>query len=197
MTPETGTSAPATPVLETKRLHLRPLELADAEVLQTCFPQWEVVKYLGSHVPWPYPADGALTYVRDIALPAMRAGTEWNWTIRPKSDPGTLIGVIGLMNQPDNNRGFWLLPEWRAQGMMSEAVEAVTDFWFEILGQPVLRVPKAVANAGSRRISERTSMRVIATGEKDYVSGRLPMELWEITREEWRARRRAATSSPS
>ncbi|WP_193184420.1 GNAT family N-acetyltransferase [Nisaea sediminum] len=197
MTGKIAAAAPATPALETERLQLGPLELADAEVLQRCFPQWEIVKYLGSHVPWPYPADGALTYVRDIALPAMRAGTEWNWTIRPKSDPGTLIGVIGLMDQPDNNRGFWLLPEWRGKGIMSEAVEAVTDFWFETLGRSVLRVPKAVANEGSRRISERTSMRVIATGEKDYVSGRLPMELWEITREEWRARRRTAIWFPS
>ncbi|UUX51954.1 GNAT family N-acetyltransferase [Nisaea acidiphila] len=192
MTETSETAAPVTPALETERLLLRPLELADADVLQKLFPQWEIVRYLGSHVPWPYPHDGALFYVRDIALPAMRAGTEWNWTLRPKSEPGTLIGVIGLMSQPDNNRGFWLLPEWRGRGMMSEAVEAVTEFWFETLKQPVLRVPKAIANKGSRRISERTGMRVIATGEKDYVSGRLPMELWEITREEWQARRGTA-----
>jgi ribosomal-protein-alanine N-acetyltransferase len=29
-------------------------------------------------------------------------------------------------------------------------------------------------------------MRVIATLERDYVCGRLPAELWEITAEEWR-----------
>jgi hypothetical protein len=32
-------------------------------------------------------------------------------------------------------------------------------------------------------------MRVIATVERDYVCGRLPAEIWEITAEEWRARR--------
>jgi RimJ/RimL family protein N-acetyltransferase len=47
-------------------------------------------------------------------------------------------------------------------------------------------VPKAVANAGSRRISEKQGMRVIATEDRDYVSGRLPSEIWEITAEEWR-----------
>jgi hypothetical protein len=30
--------------------------------------------------------------------------------------------------------------------------------------------------------------------EKDYVSGRLPSEIWEITAEEWRARK--ARNSP-
>ena len=31
-------------------------------------------------------------------------------------------------------------------------------------------------------------MRVIATGEREYVCGRLPMEVWEISREEWLTR---------
>jgi hypothetical protein len=30
-------------------------------------------------------------------------------------------------------------------------------------------------------------MRLVGTREKDYVSGRLPSEIWEITAEEWRA----------
>ena len=73
---------------------------------------------------------------------------------------------------------------------MSEACSAVTEFWFETLQRPVLRVPKAVANVASRRISERSGMRIVETEERDYVSGRLPSELWEITREEWRSRPR-------
>jgi RimJ/RimL family protein N-acetyltransferase len=74
---------------------------------------------------------------------------------------------------------------------MTEACDAVTDYWFEVLKFPVLRVPKAIANAASRRISEKQGMRVIATEDRDYVSGRLPSEVWEITAEEWRRRRKA------
>jgi hypothetical protein len=29
-------------------------------------------------------------------------------------------------------------------------------------------------------------MRLVGHGEKDYVSGHLPSEIWEITAEEWR-----------
>ena len=50
-----------TPALCTERLLLRPLELADADAIQQLFPQWEVVRYLNALVPWPYPADGALS----------------------------------------------------------------------------------------------------------------------------------------
>jgi RimJ/RimL family protein N-acetyltransferase len=77
---------------------------------------------------------------------------------------------------------------------MTEACDAVTKYWFEVLRFPVLRVPKAIANVASRRISERQGMRVIATEERGYVSGRLPTEIWEITAEEWNARKRAKRS---
>lgn len=52
----------------------------------------------------------------------------------------------------------------------------MNDYWFDVLGFSVLRAPKAVANLASRRISEKTGMRVIATHERDYVSGRLLAE---------------------
>jgi RimJ/RimL family protein N-acetyltransferase len=175
--------------LETARLLLRPLELADAEQTQRLFPHWEIVRYLANMVPWPYPADGALTYYRDVALPTMERGEAWHWSLRLKTDPAQLIGSIGLLTNEDNNRGFWLGLPWQGSGLMSEATEAATDYWFDELGFAVMRVPKAVANVASRRVSEKNGMRLVAVIEKDYVSGRLPTEMWEITREEWLARR--------
>ena len=73
---------------------------------------------------------------------------------------------------------------------MSEACDAVTEFWFETLKFPVLRAPKAIQNVASLRISEKQGMRRIGIEERDYVGGRLLSELWEITAEEWRARKR-------
>jgi ribosomal-protein-alanine N-acetyltransferase len=177
------------PTITTSQLVLRALGLHDADPIQHLFPRWEIVQFLSIHVPWPYPDDGALTFIRDIALPAMDKETEWHWSIRPKAEPERLIGVISLMERPDDNRGFWLDPEWQGNGLMSEACSAVTDYWFETLGKTILRAPKAVANVRSRRISERSGMRVVMTEDRDYVCGRLPAEVWEITREEWRRRR--------
>ena len=179
------------PQLETPRLLLRPLQLADAPQIQAVFPQWEIVQYLNHKVPWPYPPGGADAYCRELALPAMERGEAWHWTLRPKSAPGELIGLISLMKSENENRGFWLDPRWRGQGFMSEACDAVTEYWFEVLQFPVLRAPKAIANEGSRRISQRQGMRVVATGDREYVCGRLPSEVWEITAEEWRARKQA------
>ena len=68
--------------LETARLLLKPLTLDDADQVQRLFPHWEVVKHLASVVPWPYPEDGAFTFYRDVALPAMARGDAWHWSLR-------------------------------------------------------------------------------------------------------------------
>jgi [ribosomal protein S5]-alanine N-acetyltransferase len=136
-------------------------------------------------------------YYRNVALPAMERGEAWHWTLRLKTNPGQLIGSISLMRSAEENRGFWLGIPWQRQGLISEACETVTDFWFKILGFPVLRVAKAVPNIASRRISEKQGMRVIATMERNYLGGRFPAELWELTAEEWNRRKAEIGTWPS
>lgn len=106
---------PTPPTLSTPRLTLRPLQLEDAPAIQTLFPQWEIVRHLASRVPWPYPADGALLYLRDIAFPAMQRGREWHWTLRLQQHPRQLIGQISLYDSPNDNRGLCSLPSGRAR----------------------------------------------------------------------------------
>jgi [ribosomal protein S5]-alanine N-acetyltransferase len=119
----------------------------------------------------------------------MERGEQWNWTLRLKSNPEQLIGSISLIKGDRLNRGFWLGLPWHGQGLMTEACEAVTDYWFNTLKFTVLRAPKAVGNIASRRISEKSGMRLVAMEEHEFVSGRLPAEIWEITAEEWNAQR--------
>src|SRR5215469_14611602 len=108
-----------TPTLETERLLLRPLQLEDAEQVQRLFPQWEIVQYLNARVPWPFPPDGVLTHWRDHKIPAIERGEEWNWTLRLKPTPDQIIGDISL-TCGENNRGFWLAPEYHNRGLMTE-----------------------------------------------------------------------------
>jgi ribosomal-protein-alanine N-acetyltransferase len=178
------------PVLMTPRVILRPLEISDVPAVQAGFPRWDVVRFLDVVVPWPYPPDGALTYIGKLALPGIQRGEEWHWSIRPRTAVDTLIGVISLRLTPGDNRGFWLDPAWQGRGLMTEACAAATNYWFEVLGQPVLRVVKAVENTPSRRISERARMRLIDIQEREFVCGRLLAEEWELTREEWFSRTR-------
>lgn len=177
-----------TPTIETECLLLRPLALEDAEQVQRIFPQWEIVQYLNGRVPWPYPPDGVRTFYSEQSLPAIERGDEWNWTLRLKTLPDQIIGNICVVRGDKTNRGFWLAPQWQNRGLMTEAVIAANDFWFDTLGFTRLRVPKAVGNIASRRISEKTGMRLVAIEEDHpFVCGNLPAEIWELTADEWRA----------
>jgi ribosomal-protein-alanine N-acetyltransferase len=104
-------ASPAT----TERLILRPLQLSDADLAQRLFPQWEIVKYLNAKVPWPFPADGVLSFYRDVSFPAIERGDEWHWTLRLKNAPDELIGAISLHRGDQINRGFWLSQPWQGK----------------------------------------------------------------------------------
>jgi [ribosomal protein S5]-alanine N-acetyltransferase len=183
------------PTLHTPRLLLVPVVLEDAEQIEPLFAQWEVVRYLNSVVPWPYPPGGARQFLLNSALPAIARGDSWFWTIRRHVGPDHIIGCIDLRRGEEENRGFWIAPAWQGQGFATEASIAVTDYWFDVLGMSVLRVPKAISNTASRLISERQGMRLIRREERDFVCGRLPAEIWEITADEWR-RYRALRGAP-
>jgi ribosomal-protein-alanine N-acetyltransferase len=172
---------------KTERLILRPLTLADADQIQAIFPHWQIVRHLMNVVPWPYPADGARQFCEEIALPQAERGEAWHWTLRLHSDPERVIGALNLRKGDANNRGFWLGLPWQRQGLMSEACVWANDVWFDTLDFKLLRVSKAIENAASRRISEKQGMRIVGIAIKEYVSGRLPSEIWEITADEWRA----------
>lgn len=178
------------PPLATDRLLLRPVTLGDAPAMQALFPRWEIVRFLDSRVPWPYPPDGARNFLRYVVLPFVAKGMWWSWTIRTRAEPDRLIGMIDLFDWTDDHRGFWIDPAEQGKGYASEASEAVTDYWFDVLKRPVMRIPKAIENEASGRITEKQGMRRIAQAEKDYVGGRLMSDIWEITAEEWRARKR-------
>ncbi|PHP92511.1 GNAT family N-acetyltransferase [Pantoea agglomerans] len=178
-----------TPALETSRLYLRPLQAEDALQIQKIFPQWEIVRHLAAGFPWPFPDDGASRYVNMLALPASAKGLAWFWTIRRKEEPSAMIGLISLSDEKDNNRGFWIVPEWQRKGYMSEACYVVTDFWFNTLHREVLRAPKASANSASKKISLNNGMRLVQNYKKQYIEGELDSELWEITRQEWNSQK--------
>lgn len=173
------------PRAETERLLLRPIALEDAEQIQNIFPRWEIVRYLLNRVPWPYPPDGARSFIENRALPEIARGDGWIWSLRLKSRPDEMIGSLEL-RKGEHNRGFWLGLPWHGMGLMSEACAWANDYWFGTLGFPLLRVSKAVVNVASRRISQRHGMRLVGVTEQDYVSGTLPSETYELTAEEWR-----------
>jgi len=182
---------PPTPTLETKRLILRPLRLEDAPAIQREFPVWEVVRYLNARIPWPYPADGAETNLREC-LSERERGEKLFWVLTLKGGDDEAIGRIDLWQGPEesrDNRGFWLARAYWGQGLMTEAADRVTDYAFDVLGWPRLYFTNAAANHGSHRIKEKQGAELIDVTPNTYVCGPGERETWILRREAWLARR--------
>jgi ribosomal-protein-alanine N-acetyltransferase len=184
---------PPTPVLRTPRLVLRPVRSKDAPVIQRRFPRWDVVKWLNPNIPWPYPPDGAATFVA-TCLEEMARGEKSHWAIVPREGPADLIGLIDLW--PDDGtsrdqRGFWLDPDFQRRGLMTEAANRVTDYAFHELGWPCLWLTNAQDNHASRRIKEKQGAQLVDLMIGRYVGGRSSQMVWQLTRTAWMARQPA------
>jgi ribosomal-protein-alanine N-acetyltransferase len=183
---------PPTPVLETERLILRPLELRDAAAVQRQFPDWEVVKYLHAGLPWPYPDDGGLTNTRE-SLEKRARGEKFFWVLTLKGGDDEAIGRIDLWpfdGELRDTRGFWLARLYWGQGLMMEAAEAVTGYAFEVLEWPFLYLNNAVENQGSHRIKAKQGAELVDRRPHGFMSGECLRETWILRREDWLARRK-------
>jgi [ribosomal protein S5]-alanine N-acetyltransferase len=192
-TPEQPTLVrlPLPPVLQTERLILRPMRLADAPALQRHFNDWEVVKHLNGHVPWPYPDDGAEVHIRA----SLEKADRYYWAITLKEGPDEAIGLISI--KPDDGRqgeqrGFWLGREFWGRGLMTEAAERVTEHAFVDLDWPHLWLGNAEPNKASHRVKEKQGARIVGRTPIRTVSGEAMRVVWLLMRDDWLAKREAA-----
>jgi ribosomal-protein-alanine N-acetyltransferase len=180
-----------TPTVATRRLILRPLSLADAPAIQHHFNNWNIIRNLARVVPWPYPDNGAETFIR-LQLAKIAAGEEiYQWVLVLQSGDGEAIGSIHFRSRahaPKGNRGFWLAePHWN-QGLMTEAIAAVNDFAFRTLGIERFYVCNVVSNAASRRVKQKTGAEFVGYIELPHHNGQSRSEQWKVTRENWLGR---------
>lgn len=165
---------------------MRPITLGDAPAVQKYFNDWNIIKHMSVKVPWPYPDDGALTHIRDDVLPKMGTGEWLVWAITLKGGNDEAIGMINFrtIEMEDGHRGFWLAKSYQGQGFMTEAVYAVNDFVFNVLGLDYFHVHNAKDNGASRRIKEKTGAIFLSEISAPHHSGDTA-EIWKVTRESW------------
>ena len=127
------------PTLQTARLMLRPLRGSDRAAITDALNHWDVARWL-SVVPFPYTLADADEFI-DMA---QHNPGDAHWAI----DQGAgLIGVISV--KPD--MGYWLAQSHHGQGLMTEAANAVVEWYFTHYNDPVVSGYHA-GNAASRAI---------------------------------------------
>ena len=191
LVPEMPEVSSVTPTIQTSRLVLRPLAPSDAPAIQRHFNNWNIIRRLASVVPWPYPDDGAETFIRQ-QLGKIAAGEEiYQWVLVLQSGDGEAIGNISFRprsDDPKGNRGFWLAEPYWNRGLMTEAISAVNDFAFGTLGIESFHVCNAASNTASRRVKQKTGAEFVGTVELLHHDGQSKAERWKVTRESWPAR---------
>jgi ribosomal-protein-alanine N-acetyltransferase len=145
---------PRFPELETQRLALREVTLADAGWYLEHFSRPEIVRGQG----YPAPADlaAATEELRTYFVELFEERSGFRWGITQREQPG-LIGSIGLYKWVDAQAevGYDLDPAWWGQGVMSEALAAVLDFAFGATELQRVEAFVLVTNERSARVLER------------------------------------------
>ncbi len=179
------------PTFITERLILREVTEADAPSYEKNFVDYEVISQLTAAVPWPYPEGGVLDYLRTQIFPH-QGKDRWVWAIFLKENPEEAIGCIDLWREAKpENRGFWLGRKYWGRGIMTEAVEPVMDYAFNVLGFEKIILANAVGNERSRRIKEKNGAYLLRTEPAKFVNPTYTEhEIWELTKEQWELRRK-------
>lgn len=129
-----------------------------------------------------------LQYIENVLL-AEQGKDRWFWGLFLKTNPTELIGGIDLWRKGiPENRGFWIGKKFWGQGLMTEAVDPITDHAFDALGFEKLILSNALGNIRSRRVKEKMGAKLLGTRPSKFVNpAYTESETWELTKEAWGA----------
>lgn len=121
-----------TQTIETARLILRKFEMADADAM---FHNWasdpEVTKFL----TWPtHPSVEVTKFVLGDWVKSYESSSYYQWAIVLKENGSEPIGSIAVVHMDDAvdmvHVGYCIGRNWWRKGIMTEALNAVIDFFF-------------------------------------------------------------------
>ncbi|MDO5033580.1 MAG: GNAT family N-acetyltransferase [Eubacteriales bacterium] len=137
-------------ILETPRLRLRPLSLADLDRVYSWASQEEVAKYMS----WPMHRD--IDDTRAF-LNSTKPGQDFGVELKSQ---GLLIGSIGIYPKEYGvaEIGWCLHPDYHQQGYGTECAQALVKYGFEDLKLHRLFAPCVALNYPSYRVMENAGM---------------------------------------
>ena len=168
------------PVLESERLRLRPHSDADLPRIAEACDDPVSRQWLNS-LPSPYSQADARQYVARCVWLAAR-GAKATWAIADR-ESDQLLGNIAVMdllgpNPTSGEVGYWMHPDARGQGVMTEALQLLVPHAFDPdgLDRRRLSLYAADGNAASNKVAEAsgfarygTQTRAERLGDGTYV----------------------------
>ena len=150
------------PVIETARLILRPHRMQDADAIATSLSDFAVSRML-TRVPAPYDREDGLDWLNMVTS---ELKPDWHFAIVLD---GAHVGVVSLeVTHGLWHIGYWLNRFYWGKGLMSEAVEAALDRFFQRMPQAEILGGAFADNPASLRLLEARGFRTI--GVQDVFS---------------------------
>lgn len=147
-------------IIRTKNLILRPPSLRDVSRFSEILNDRRISRYL-SNMPYPYTRDMAVTWIKKTQRQGRLKQQSAVYFVMEKD--GQAIGSISLNKiEPQHKAflGYWLAKDFWGQGLMSEAVKAVTDYGFRKLKLRRIAAGVFVQNPASKRVLEKNDFKV-------------------------------------
>ena len=147
-------------VLETSRLQLRPPELSDALEIQKAASIREIADTMIS-LPHPYPEGEAERYI-SRKQNEREAGSAVSFIIEEKAGKG-FCGLIEVRDiDHEHSQGelsFWLAKNAWGHGYMSEVVQVIVRYGFEVLNLNRLYAHHMLRNPATGRVLEKNGFK--------------------------------------
>lgn len=149
----------AATVIETPRLILRPLTVADAPDVRRLAGTYEVASTTLA-VPHPYPEGAAESWI--ATHPASLARGEFvvfGVMLRETSELTGAIGLTLALSQCRAEMGYWLGHEYWGRGIATESATAILKYGFETLRLHRIYATHFRRNPASGRVMQKIGMR--------------------------------------
>ena len=150
---------PPLPTLQTPRLLLRPMTLADAPRVQELAGD-RAIADTTALIPHPYPEGAAEAWIATHPT-AWAAGHGATFAVALRAGD-LLVGAMGLVirrSQDSASLGYWIGKPFWGQGYATEAAAAVLDLAFGPLGLHRVEATHLTRNPASGRVMEKLGMR--------------------------------------
>ena len=146
--------------VRTERIVLRRWRIEDAPAVAAACQDAEIVRWL-AFVPQPYTEADARFYIEDC----LASGEDRTPFAIADPTTGAVIGSIEMrVNRLRTGHiGYWLAPEARGRGLMTEALRALSRLAFEELGLGRVELVTDPDNTASQRVAEKAGFTREAT----------------------------------
>ena len=143
------------PVIETKRLRLRPHRLSVAAAIAESLADFKVSRML-ARVPAPYDQQDALDW-----LNRQTANVLPDWTLAITMADDVHIGCVGIeLLDGEWHVGYWLNRFYWGKGLASEAVHAAAERFLRRMPDAVLISGVFADNPASLKVQEKLGFKI-------------------------------------